>query len=165
MHANATTTNVDRYIKMEKLGEGTYGVVYKAKDKLTGEVGICQDLLPFCRSSLWRKSGWKKKMTAFRQLPSEKFRSWKASNTRILLSKDFYFAYDFDSDSKKSFIQKTSCISCSSTANMTSKNTCAWRARLSLLMKLNRFYTSCWTLVLSVMPIVLCIVILNHKIC
>lgn len=38
MHANTTTSNVDRYIKMEKLGEGTYGVVYKAKDKLTGEV-------------------------------------------------------------------------------------------------------------------------------
>jgi len=33
-----TTTNIDRYIKMEKLGEGTYGVVYKAKDKQTGEI-------------------------------------------------------------------------------------------------------------------------------
>jgi serine/threonine protein kinase len=33
-----TSTNVDRYEKMEKLGEGTYGVVYKAKDKNTGEV-------------------------------------------------------------------------------------------------------------------------------
>lgn len=33
-----TTSNVDRYIKMDKLGEGTYGVVYKAKDKITGEV-------------------------------------------------------------------------------------------------------------------------------
>jgi serine/threonine protein kinase len=28
----------DRYLKMEKLGEGTYGVVFKAKDKKTGEV-------------------------------------------------------------------------------------------------------------------------------
>jgi serine/threonine protein kinase len=33
-----TSTNVDRYEKMDKLGEGTYGVVYKAKDKVTGEV-------------------------------------------------------------------------------------------------------------------------------
>ena len=33
-----TSTNVDRYQKMDKLGEGTYGVVYKAKDKVTGEV-------------------------------------------------------------------------------------------------------------------------------
>ena len=35
-----TSTNVDRYQKMDKLGEGTYGVVYKAKDKVTGEVNI-----------------------------------------------------------------------------------------------------------------------------
>jgi len=33
-----TTSNVDRYMKMDKLGEGTYGVVYKAKDRQTGEV-------------------------------------------------------------------------------------------------------------------------------
>ena len=33
-----TTSNVDRYQKLDKLGEGTYGVVYKAKDKVTGEV-------------------------------------------------------------------------------------------------------------------------------
>ena len=37
MHAT-TSANVDRYEKMDKLGEGTYGVVYKAKDKVTGEV-------------------------------------------------------------------------------------------------------------------------------
>jgi serine/threonine protein kinase len=33
-----TSTNIDRYEKMDKLGEGTYGVVYKARDKVTGEV-------------------------------------------------------------------------------------------------------------------------------
>jgi serine/threonine protein kinase len=33
-----TSSNVDRYEKMDKLGEGTYGVVYKARDKVTGEV-------------------------------------------------------------------------------------------------------------------------------
>ena len=29
---------IDAYEKMEKLGEGTYGVVYKAKHKQTGEI-------------------------------------------------------------------------------------------------------------------------------
>ena len=28
---------MDKYIKLEKLGEGTYGVVYKAQDKITKE--------------------------------------------------------------------------------------------------------------------------------
>ena len=28
---------MDKYQKLEKLGEGTYGVVYKAIDKITGE--------------------------------------------------------------------------------------------------------------------------------
>jgi serine/threonine protein kinase len=38
MQGATTSSNVDRYQKMDKLGEGTYGVVYKAKDKITGEV-------------------------------------------------------------------------------------------------------------------------------
>lgn len=29
---------MDRYLKMEKVGEGTYGVVYKAKDLVTGDI-------------------------------------------------------------------------------------------------------------------------------
>lgn len=29
---------MDRYQKMEKVGEGTYGVVYKARDKMSGEI-------------------------------------------------------------------------------------------------------------------------------
>lgn len=28
----------DRFHKMDKIGEGTYGIVYKAKDKLTGDI-------------------------------------------------------------------------------------------------------------------------------
>jgi len=28
----------DRYLKKEKLGEGTYGVVYRAVDRLTGDI-------------------------------------------------------------------------------------------------------------------------------
>lgn len=29
---------MERYQKMEKVGEGTYGVVYKAKDRVTNEI-------------------------------------------------------------------------------------------------------------------------------
>ena len=30
-------SSMDSYQKVEKIGEGTYGVVYKAKDRNTGE--------------------------------------------------------------------------------------------------------------------------------
>ena len=33
-----TKSNLDKYQKLDKLGEGTYGVVYKAKNSETGEV-------------------------------------------------------------------------------------------------------------------------------
>jgi len=29
---------IDKYLKIEKLGEGTYGIVYKAQDKQTGDI-------------------------------------------------------------------------------------------------------------------------------
>ena len=32
-----SAAHIDKYKKLEKLGEGTYGVVYKAQDKVTGE--------------------------------------------------------------------------------------------------------------------------------
>ena len=32
------TTKIDRYEKLENIGEGTYGVVYKARDTQTGEI-------------------------------------------------------------------------------------------------------------------------------
>jgi cyclin-dependent kinase len=32
------STKMERYQKMEKIGEGTYGIVYKAKDRVTGEI-------------------------------------------------------------------------------------------------------------------------------
>lgn len=35
-----TKSNLDKYQKLDKLGEGTYGVVYKAKNTETGEVSV-----------------------------------------------------------------------------------------------------------------------------
>jgi cyclin-dependent kinase len=29
---------MERYQKLEKIGEGTYGVVYKAKDRMSGQI-------------------------------------------------------------------------------------------------------------------------------
>jgi serine/threonine protein kinase len=37
---NSAKSNLDKYQKMDKLGEGTYGVVYKAKNIENGEVNI-----------------------------------------------------------------------------------------------------------------------------
>ena len=34
------TSNIDKYQKIEKLGEGTYGIVYKARDRNTGAVSL-----------------------------------------------------------------------------------------------------------------------------
>eukprot|EP00457_Paulinella_chromatophora_P005353 gb/GEZN01005370.1/.p1 GENE.gb/GEZN01005370.1/~~gb/GEZN01005370.1/.p1 ORF type:complete len:334 (+),score=36.01 gb/GEZN01005370.1/:143-1144(+) len=33
-----TFTGMDRYYKLEKIGEGTYGVVYKARDQMNGDI-------------------------------------------------------------------------------------------------------------------------------
>ena len=35
---NLTSNNLENYEFISKLGEGTYGVVYKARDKTTDEV-------------------------------------------------------------------------------------------------------------------------------
>lgn len=37
-HTTATYVGMERYTKLEKIGEGTYGVVYKAQDKVTREI-------------------------------------------------------------------------------------------------------------------------------
>lgn len=37
-HGECTVEVMDNFVKIEKIGEGTYGVVYKAKDKLTGKL-------------------------------------------------------------------------------------------------------------------------------
>lgn len=33
-----SSTDMDAFQKVEKIGEGTYGVVYKAKNKVTGQL-------------------------------------------------------------------------------------------------------------------------------
>jgi serine/threonine protein kinase len=37
-HTTKSIKNLDKYERLEKLGEGTYGVVYKALNKETGEL-------------------------------------------------------------------------------------------------------------------------------
>jgi serine/threonine protein kinase len=37
-HTTKSIKNLDKYERQEKLGEGTYGVVYKALNKETGEL-------------------------------------------------------------------------------------------------------------------------------
>ena len=74
-----TSTNIERYQKFEKLGEGTYGVVYKAKDRKTGEVALPLFLPP--SSLLSRRSASKRRRTACLAPPSAKSRSSRASST------------------------------------------------------------------------------------
>jgi serine/threonine protein kinase len=59
---------MDRYQKIEKngqVGEGTYGVVYKAKDKQTGEIVALKVILYSFKNFLYdvcsfiRESDWK----------------------------------------------------------------------------------------------------------
>jgi len=38
MYGNVSSSAMERYEKLEKVGEGTYGVVYKAKDRETNEI-------------------------------------------------------------------------------------------------------------------------------
>ena len=38
MTENQNTNNLERYQKLEKIGEGTYGVVYKARDKVSNDL-------------------------------------------------------------------------------------------------------------------------------
>lgn len=33
----SNTNKLEKFLKLKKAGEGTYGVVYKAKDKITGK--------------------------------------------------------------------------------------------------------------------------------
>ena len=35
----ATKNQLEDFAKLEKIGEGTYGVVFKGKNKKTGEIG------------------------------------------------------------------------------------------------------------------------------
>lgn len=40
MDVDNDDTYLDRFVKFEKIGEGTYGIVYKAKDKDGKEVAL-----------------------------------------------------------------------------------------------------------------------------
>jgi serine/threonine protein kinase len=83
-----TSTNIDRYQKMDKLGEGTYGVVYKAKDKVTGEVTqYYLSNYEQYRLSLLRRLDWRRKTMVFPVLPLERSRFSRDLNTLTSLSK------------------------------------------------------------------------------
>ena len=49
---------LEDFIKIEKIGEGTYGVVFKGKNKKTGEIGMLPAFCVFVqiRFSKWLKS-------------------------------------------------------------------------------------------------------------
>jgi serine/threonine protein kinase len=42
---------LDKYVKLDKLGEGTYGLVYKARNSETGEVSNQKPLTKSCIDS------------------------------------------------------------------------------------------------------------------
>lgn len=49
MHTEFGESDPDRYVKQEKIGSGTYGVVYKALDKVTGQhVAVKKMILEVC---------------------------------------------------------------------------------------------------------------------
>ena len=37
---SASVLKLEDFVKIEKIGEGTYGVVFKGKNKKTGEIGM-----------------------------------------------------------------------------------------------------------------------------
>eukprot|EP00343_Euplotes_focardii_P009488 CAMPEP_0205828228 /NCGR_PEP_ID=MMETSP0206-20130828/34389_1 /ASSEMBLY_ACC=CAM_ASM_000279 /TAXON_ID=36767 /ORGANISM="Euplotes focardii, Strain TN1" /LENGTH=82 /DNA_ID=CAMNT_0053129807 /DNA_START=36 /DNA_END=281 /DNA_ORIENTATION=- len=41
---NLDQVGMERYLKLEKIGEGTYGVVYKAQDNATGEIVVLKKI-------------------------------------------------------------------------------------------------------------------------
>jgi serine/threonine protein kinase len=42
---SASQPKIDDFVKLEKIGEGTYGVVFKGKNKKTGEiVSLCSNI-------------------------------------------------------------------------------------------------------------------------
>lgn len=83
-----TSTNLDRYQKMDKLGEGTYGVVYKAKDKITGEVSLATNVLSTSlRLSHLRRLDSRKKTMEFLALLLGRSLFLRVWNTPTSLSK------------------------------------------------------------------------------
>ena len=77
---------LDKYVKLDKLGEGTYGLVYKARNSETGEVsGLFLNW--WNRSWLWRKLSLRRRTMESLVPQSERSRSSRASSTLMLLSK------------------------------------------------------------------------------
>ena len=50
---SASVLKLEDFVKIEKIGEGTYGVVFKGKNKKTGEIGMFMDFIIFPRMSVF----------------------------------------------------------------------------------------------------------------
>ncbi|XP_023247291.1 rho GTPase-activating protein 20-like [Copidosoma floridanum] len=77
---------MDNYFKLEKIGQGTYGVVYKAKDKLTGKVVALKKI----RLDTWCK----KTRASFRSLWCGSNDDQQSSEVRRLAKYEKYVGTD-----------------------------------------------------------------------
>ena len=93
----APRNQLEKYVKLDKLGEGTYGLVYKARNSETGEVSKQLQLISVCldRCPEENKAGegrrWSSQYRNQRDLPSERHQA----SQRCWVSNPFLFNESF----------------------------------------------------------------------